>query len=52
MEDCCYGVWGGYSYELMIVGNQIVLCDFGVVIEYGQDNCIERNCFYVVKMGV
>lgn len=52
MEECRYGVWGGYSYESTIAGNQISSCDFGVAIEHGQDNRIERNRFHALKTGV
>ena len=52
MEECRYGVWGGYSHESAIAGNQIADCDFGVAIEHGQDNRIERNRFHAVQTGV
>ncbi len=52
MEECRYGVWGGYSYESAIAGNQIMDCDFGVAIEHGQNNRIERNRFHAVQTGV
>lgn len=52
MEECRYGVWGGYSFESTIAGNQIMDCDFGIAIEHGQDNRIERNRFHNVNTGI
>ncbi len=42
-----YGVWGGYSWETLIAGNCISGNEFGVAIEHGQDNVIDRNHFAV-----
>ena len=38
-----YGVWGGYSYDTQIVGNELVDNVTGVAIEHGQANRIEGN---------
>ncbi len=38
-----YGVWGGYSYETRIVGNDLSGNRIGVAIEHGQGNTIAWN---------
>lgn len=38
-----YGVWGGYSYETTIAGNDLSRNRIGVAIEHGQDNTIAWN---------
>src|SRR3989441_10159877 len=40
-----YGVWGGYSYQTEIVGNDFRANRTGVAIEHGQDNVIANNRF-------
>ena len=40
-----YGVWGGYSFETQIVGNDFTNDRFGVAIEHGRDNVISGNRF-------
>jgi len=40
-----YGVWGGYSYQTEIVGNDFRGNRTGVAIEHGQDNVIANNHF-------
>src|SRR6267378_916228 len=40
-----YGVWGGYSYETEISGNDFHGNRTGVAIEHGQDNVIANNRF-------
>ena len=40
-----YGVWGGYSYETEIRGNDFKGNRTGVAIEHGQDNVIAANRF-------
>ncbi|MCB0550602.1 MAG: right-handed parallel beta-helix repeat-containing protein [Phaeodactylibacter sp.] len=52
LEDCTYGVWGGYSFETLITGNTICECRHGVAIEHGQDNAIVRNYFAGDSIGV
>ncbi|MEZ5042250.1 MAG: right-handed parallel beta-helix repeat-containing protein [Saprospiraceae bacterium] len=52
LEECRYGVWGGYSWGSKIIGNQISNCDIGIAIEHGQDNFIERNRFHQLKTGI
>src|SRR5205085_5654607 len=40
-----YGVWGGYSYQTEIVGNDFRGNRTGIAIEHGQDNVIAANRF-------
>src|SRR5213083_326364 len=40
-----YGVWGGYSFQTEIVGNDFRGNRTGVAIEHGQDNVIANNRF-------
>lgn len=40
-----YGVWGGYSFESRIAGNDFRGNRTGIAIEHGQDNVITRNRF-------
>lgn len=40
-----YGIWGGYSYETEIRGNDFHSNRTGIAIEHGQDNTIEGNWF-------
>jgi parallel beta-helix repeat protein len=40
-----YGVWGGYSYQTEILGNDFSGNRTGVAIEHGQDNVIANNRF-------
>ncbi len=40
-----YGVWGGYSFETKITGNDFRNNRTGVAIEHGQDNVISGNRF-------
>jgi parallel beta-helix repeat protein len=52
MHDCWHGIWGGFSYNSVIVNN-----DFGgnlaaISIEHGQDNIIESNHFTSDSMGI
>jgi parallel beta-helix repeat protein len=40
-----YGLWGGYSYETKVLGNDFRANRFGVAIEHGQNNTIGANRF-------
>ncbi len=40
-----YGVWAGYSWESVIVGNCFTANRTGIAIEHGQDNLIAHNVF-------
>lgn len=52
LEECRYGVWGGYSWDTDIVGNIIRDCQTGVAIEHGQNNTISSNLFENDTTGI
>jgi parallel beta-helix repeat protein len=52
LEDCRYGIWGGYSWETTMTNNFIGDCEVGIAIEHGQDNTISRNTFYKDSVGI
>lgn len=41
-----HGVWGGYSYDTQIVGNDFAGNQRGIAIEHGQDNTFAFNTFF------
>ncbi|MCG8328738.1 MAG: right-handed parallel beta-helix repeat-containing protein [Chitinophagales bacterium] len=43
IKECSYAIWGGYSYNTNIIGNQIEKCEHGIAIEHGQGNSIFYN---------
>jgi parallel beta-helix repeat protein len=45
VEGCEYGVWGGYSFDSRIIGNQFLRNRTGIAIEHGQNNVIASNTF-------
>jgi len=52
MRECRYGIWGGYSFETVVVGNEIEDCDYGLAIEHGQENAIYNNLFIDCEQGI
>ncbi|MEO1257696.1 MAG: right-handed parallel beta-helix repeat-containing protein [Bacteroidota bacterium] len=52
MEECRYGIWGGYSFESSFIGNKIDSCNFGIAVEHGQNNDILYNDFKKLKSGI
>lgn len=52
LEECNYGIWGGYSWNTLIAGNYIADNDYGIAIEHGQDNTIQSNYFENNRTGV
>lgn len=52
IQECWHGVWGGYSYESQIVGNQFALNATAIAIEHGQCNRISYNRFQRDLEGV
>ena len=40
-----YGLWGGYSWDTEVLGNCFGGNSFGLAIEHGQGNLVERNRF-------
>lgn len=47
-----YGLWGGYSYESRILGNEFTDNRTGVAIEHGQSNEIVANRFVNDSVGI
>jgi len=52
IQECTYGIWGGYSYESTFMGNLIATCKTGIAIEHGQQNTISRNLFMGDSTGI
>ncbi|HQU58696.1 MAG TPA: NosD domain-containing protein, partial [Saprospiraceae bacterium] len=52
LEECHYGIWGGYSFGSLITGNSITDCTYGVAIEHGQQNAITHNYFGNDTIGI
>ncbi len=52
LEECRYGVWGGYSWNTLIAGNYIKDNENGVAIEHGQNNTIQANYFENNQRGI
>src|SRR5688572_8269485 len=50
--ECDHGIWGGYSYNTVIAGNQFRSNRIGIAIEHGQDNEIHHNIFINNKEGI
>jgi parallel beta-helix repeat protein len=45
IKGCDHGIWGGYSWETSIIGNNISQNRIGIAIEQGQNNNISLNNF-------
>jgi len=52
MEECRYGIWGGYSYETLILGNQLRGNECAIAIEHGQNNDIVHNYLADNETGI
>ena len=52
MTGCRYGIWGGYSFETVIEGNEIRQNEYGIAIEHGQNNAIVSNLISDGKIGI
>lgn len=52
LRECTYGIWGGYSFETVIMGNYIADCQTGIAIEHGQNDTIQRNLFQDDSTGI
>ena len=50
--ECDHGIWGGYSYNSVIAGNQFRSNRIAIAIEHGQDNEIHHNIFHDNKEGI
>lgn len=45
VEECDHGVWGGYSFDTLILGNLFGYNNRAIAIEHGQHNRIDSNRF-------
>jgi len=52
IKECTYGIWGGYSFESVIMGNYLAECETGIAIEHGQNDTIQRNLFQDDSTGI
>ncbi len=52
IEDCTYGIWGGYSWNTYIARNRIAGNTWGIAIEHGQQNAVEYNYFQHNRTGI
>jgi parallel beta-helix repeat protein len=50
--ECDHGIWGGYSYNTVISGNQFRSNRIGIAIEHGQENEINYNIFFQNKEAI
>ncbi|MBK8506540.1 MAG: right-handed parallel beta-helix repeat-containing protein [Saprospiraceae bacterium] len=50
--ECRYGIWGGYSFETSITGNDISNCQFAIAIEHGNNNLISTNSISDSETGI
>jgi len=50
--ECDHGIWGGYSYNTVIAGNQFRLNRIAIAIEHGQENDIHHNIFHQNKEAI
>ncbi len=52
IQECTYGIWGGYSYQSVFSGNYLAGCQTGIAIEHGQDNVVRQNLFQGDSVGI
>jgi nitrous oxidase accessory protein NosD len=52
VEECTHGLWGGYSFQSMILGNQFAGNKYAIAIEHGQENSILANTFTNDTTGI
>ena len=45
VEGSDHGLWGGYSFSSIVIGNRFARNRIGIAIEHGQDNVISHNVF-------
>jgi parallel beta-helix repeat protein len=50
--ECDHGIWGGYSYDTRISGNQFRNNRVAIAIEHGQHNRIHNNLFIKDKEAI
>jgi parallel beta-helix repeat protein len=52
VEENWHGVWGGYSFDSLIIGNTFARNDEAIAIEHGQNNVIAGNTFTGDAIGI
>ncbi|MBS1721986.1 MAG: right-handed parallel beta-helix repeat-containing protein [Armatimonadetes bacterium] len=52
LVDCWHGIWGGYSYDTLVMANMFAMNGEAVAIEHGQKNRIAMNSFSGDTVGV
>ncbi|MEO7307360.1 MAG: right-handed parallel beta-helix repeat-containing protein [Ferruginibacter sp.] len=52
IKECDHGIWGGYSRETFIDGNEFYKNRIGIAIEHGQYNSIINNSFTSDKEAI
>ncbi len=52
LHGCDYGIWGGYSYQTVLKGNNFKNNNYSIAIEHGNDNRITGNRFENDKVGI
>ena len=52
VEENWHGLWGGYSFESLIVGNRFSRNQEAIAIEHGQNNVIADNSFTNDDIGI
>ncbi len=45
VQECWHGVWGGYSFDSLFLGNHFSESEVAIAIEHGQHNTIRANQF-------
>ena len=50
--ECDHGLWGGYSFNSVIAGNQFRSNRIAIAIEHGQENEIHHNIFLQNKEAI
>lgn len=50
--ECDHGIWGGYSYNSVIAGNNFRSNRIAIAIEHGQENEIHHNIFLDNKEAI
>ncbi len=52
VEENWHGVWGGYSFDSLIVNNTFARNQEAIAIEHGQNNVIANNSFINDDIGI
>ncbi|MDO1446817.1 NosD domain-containing protein [Rhodocytophaga aerolata] len=52
LAECTQGIWGGYSFESLILGNRFSRNKNAIALEHGQENSILYNSFEEDTTGI